>query len=63
MVLDDSREGRLVIDVADPAGQLRVPKQGMAANRFVVLLGEVDERIAAAVAELAPARLGRIPFH
>lgn len=62
MVLEDGRQGRLVADLADPARQLRVPDERVAADHLAVLRGPVDEVVGLAEVEVAPARLGCVPL-
>ena len=63
MVLEHSRQGRLVTDVADPARQLRVPAQGVAADQLVVGLRPVDEVVGVGEVEAPAARLCRVPLY
>jgi len=63
VVLDGGGQGGLVVDLADPAGQLRVPHKGVAADGLVVLLGPVDEVVGAAPRVGALLALQALPLH
>lgn len=63
MVLEDLGQLRLVADVGNPAGQLRVPAEGVATDGLVVLRGEVDEVVGCREVEVALRGLGGIPLH
>jgi hypothetical protein len=63
VVLQHTRQLGLVVDLADPAGQLAVPAQSVTADRLVVCGGPVDQVIAAGKVEIALGGLGGIPLH
>ena len=63
VALEDAGQLGLVADVADPAGQLRVPAQRVAADGLVVLDGPVDEVVGLRKVEVVVGRLGRVPLH
>jgi hypothetical protein len=63
VVLNDGGEGILITDLADPAGELRVPESVVPANQQAVLLGEADQVVTGSEVEAATAWLNGIPFH
>lgn len=63
MVLQDSGQLSLVVDVRDPGRQLRVPDHVVAADDLVVGRCPVDQVIGSCEAELALRWLGGIPLH
>jgi hypothetical protein len=63
MVLKDAGQLGLVLDVADPAGQLAVPAQGVTADGLVVRGSPIDEIVAAGEVEVALRGLRGVPFH
>ena len=63
VVLDDLGQRGLVLDVADPAGELRVPDKGVPADGLVVLGGPVDEVVGLTPAVGALLVVDALPFH
>lgn len=63
VLLHGRRERRLVLDVADPAGELRVPDERMAADRDVALRGPVDEVVGLAPVVRALLVVETLPLH
>lgn len=59
----DLHQGRVAVDVGDPAGELAVPDEGVASHLLAVLGGEVGDLVGAAEGELALVGLGGIPLH
>ena len=63
VVLDGLGQRGLVLDVADPAGELRVPDKGVPADGLVVLGGPVDQVIGLTPAVGALLVVDALPFH
>jgi hypothetical protein len=63
VVLHDRDQGVLVIDLADPAGQLAVPDEGVATDQFAVGGGPVDKVVRVGKLEVATRGLGGIELH
>jgi len=59
---DRDQGGVVEVAVGDPAGQLRVPHEGVAADLLAVLRGPVDVLVGGAKVELAAAGLGGVPL-
>lgn len=63
VVRHDLDQRRIVkVAVGHPAGQLRVPDEGVAAEVLLVLRRPVDVLVGGAKVELAAVRLGLVPF-
>jgi len=63
VILHHRNQSVLVIDLGDPAGQLRVPYERVAADELVVARGPVDQSIGTLEVELATRRLSGIELH
>lgn len=63
VLLNDSGQGRLVADLADPSWKLRVPDKSVGTDCLVVLGGELHEGIGAVQVVAAAGTLGLIPLH
>lgn len=63
MILHDRNQGVFVADLGDPAGQLAVPDEGVAADQLVVGGGPVDEVVGSVEVEVATGRLSGIELH
>lgn len=63
MVLQNTGQLGLVVDLADPARELTVPAEGVTSDRLVVGRGPVDEVVGAGKVEVALGGLGGVPLH
>ena len=63
MVLHDSGQGGLVIDLRDPGGQLGVPHGGVSTDELIIVLCELGSLVGVAEVEVSTGRLGGIPLH
>lgn len=63
VLLDHTRELVTVVDLVDPAGELRVPDKGVATDGLVALGGPVDEVVSLAPVVLALAGVETLPLH
>lgn len=63
VVLHDSDQGVLVVDLGDPVGKLAVPDKGVTTDELAVGLGPVDEPVSTVEVEVATGRLSSIELH
>lgn len=63
VVLHDTHQRCIVVDLAYPIRQLAVPHQSVTTQLLVILRGEVGNLIGIAPAELTATGLSSIPFH
>jgi hypothetical protein len=62
VVLDDAGQSAGVVDVLYPGRELRVPHEGVSANKHAVGCSKVDEGIEATEVEVVLAGLNGIPL-
>lgn len=63
VILHHRNQGVLVTDLADPAGELGVPNEGVAADHLAVAGGPVDKVVSSIEVEVAARRLSGIELH
>lgn len=63
VVLDDSGQSSLVLDVGNPSRELRVPQGSMASDELAIGGGEVCHGVSAAEGESVTRRLDSVPLH